>query len=97
MTFAETVDFIVLVSGFFIWLLVLPHIVVLLKKKRAETNSLFLVFGSMAFQTLLFLQAVLWGNWPSAFVMGMSVLGNAVVAALILFYRRFPGGLRKGA
>lgn len=71
---------------------VLPQILLLLREKRAQTNSLFLTGGSFALQLLLFIQAVLRFNWPSAFVMGMSVLGNAIIAVLIIYYRRFPNG-----
>jgi len=94
MTFLQVIDALVFISGFFIWLLVLPQILLLLKKKQAETNSLFLTVGSMLFQLLLLVQALLWLNWPSAFVMGTSVLGNGVVAFLIVYYRRYPGGIR---
>ena len=92
MTFAVIIDALVFVGGLFIWVLVLPQILLLLKKKQAQTNSLFLTGGSFALQLLLFVQAVLRLNWPSAFVMGMSVLGNAIIAVLIIYYRHFPDG-----
>ncbi len=92
MTLLSVVGGLVLVGGFFIWLLVLPQILLLLREKRAQTNSLFLTCGSLGLQLLLFLQAVLRLNWPSAFVMGMSVLGNAIITILIVYYRHFPGG-----
>jgi hypothetical protein len=50
-----------------------------------------LTVGSLILQLLLFIQALLYVNWPSAFVMGTSVLGNAIIAILIVYYRRFPG------
>jgi uncharacterized membrane protein len=97
MSFLHIIDSLVFISGFFIWVLVLPQILLILKKKQAQTNSLFLTVGSLVFQLLLLTQAVLWINWPSAFVMGTSVVGNAIVTVLILYFRRYPGGRKISA
>jgi hypothetical protein len=92
MSFADIIDSLVFFGGLFIWVLFLPQILLLLREKHARTNSLLLTGGSLALQLLLLAQALLRENWPSAFVMGMSVLGNAIIVVLILYYRRFPGG-----
>jgi len=94
MTLMNIVDSLVFFGGFFIWVLFLPQVLLLIKEKQARTNSLFLTGGSFALQLLLLFQAVLRENWPSTFVMGMSVLGNAIIIVLIIYYRRFPGGGR---
>ncbi len=92
MSFVGIIDSLVFLGGLFIWILFFPQILLLLKEKQANTNSLFLTGGSLVLQILLLIQAILRLNWPSAFVMGMSVLGNLVIVVLVLYYRRFPGG-----
>lgn len=91
-TFVAIIDTLVVVAGFLIWLLFIPQIRLLLRERQSRTNSIYLTGGSFLLQSLLLTQVVLYQNWPLAFVQTMSLTGVTVMLALILYYRRFPGG-----
>lgn len=93
--FESVINWLVLISGFFIWLLFVPQIRLLLKHKEAQTNSLALLWGSFVIQVLVLIQVALQANWQLAFVQAVSISGVTITVCLVHYYRRFPGGRRK--
>lgn len=82
----------VLVIGLFAWLIYIPQIKLLVKKKRSDSLSIEIVWGALFIQSMLFIQQVLRHNWPAA--IAAVVMASCVVTVLFLVYhyRRWPGG-----
>lgn len=86
------VDTLVMGAGFITWVLFLPQIRLLYTAKRSDTLSLGTVYGSFSVQTLVFIQALLKGNWQLAFLQGTSMFFLVIVIIMVHWYRRWPGG-----
>lgn len=89
---SRIIDILVVVSGFFIWILFVPQIRLLLREKESKTNSLILLCGSWAIQALILAQVALRANWPLLFIQAMSFIGVSITLYLVHYYRRYPGG-----
>jgi hypothetical protein len=86
------VDWLVGLSGFFVWILFIPQIKLLLEVKESRSNSIWASVLSGGLQMLILLQALLNSNWALFFTTTVSVVFVAIVLVIILYYRKFPGG-----
>ena len=92
LSIAEVVDWLVVMAGFFTWVLFVPQIRLLLKEQDSRSISLVTVGGSLVLQSLIFIQSILKENWPLAFAMGTSVICLIIIVLMICYYRKYPRG-----
>lgn len=88
----EVTDWLVALSGLFMPILFIPQIKLLIETKESYSLSLFTIFGSLVTQTLIILQALFKVNYQLAFVQIISISCMLVIAATVVYYRRWPGG-----
>jgi len=82
--------------GFVGWLIFLPQIKLLFKNKEAQSISLGLIWGSLGMQATILTHTILKKDWPLVFAITMNYICLIVVLILIYYYRKYPGGRKRG-
>lgn len=92
----QLVNYLVAGSGFIVWILFVPQILLLYKTKDSKSISLWSLWISWVLQVLIVVQGVLITNWSFVFATSVSIAGVSIEIAMVYYYRIFPGG-RKGS
>lgn len=89
------INYLVAASGFIVWILFVPQILLLHRTKDSISISLWSLWISWALQILIVIQGALLANWSFVFATSVSITGVSIEIAMVYYYRSFPGGRKR--
>ena len=96
-TFREVVAWVVFLIGIGGWVVYIPQITLLIRKKESGAISFGLLWGSVAMKLTILLHLLIQikVDWRLALVYSTSIVCLAILLQLTYRYRRWPGGRKK--
>src|SRR3989338_8633925 len=90
--FKEIINWLVVGTGLFGWLVFLPQIRLFLKVKESRSNSLGLLWGSVVIQVIILFHVILENDWQLTFAYVINLFFVGLLLFLTYYYRWWPGG-----